>query len=439
MAQIQQHLLTLAALAITFASAARAADPIVPARRPVSVEKVKPQKIAEFPDFLSHICGSPGERHTKDRTYPSLGVDRDGEAPDSAWYHNRHARRRMSIEDLERGPGNSAPPASDGVWTIISAKTEGVTPGFQIQDRKGRRYLLKFDPPGFPELASGADVVVSKFFYALGYHVPENYIVYFDRDRLTLDPKAASQKKIREEDVDESLARVTQDSRGRYRALASRLLEGEPVGPFRFHGTRADDPNDVIPHEHRRELRGLYVFAAWLNHTDAKSGNTLDMVVREKGVTFIKHHLIDFGAALGSASHEAKSPRQGHEYHIDVKPALLQLVTFGLHVPKWARVKHSPLPAVGAFEAEAFDPGRWKPNYPNPAFENRLPGDTRWAAKKLAAFRDAEIRAIVETGQYSDPRAVDWIVETLISRRNKLIKAFAQDDAPAGERNVSRR
>jgi hypothetical protein len=36
------------------------------------------------------------------------------------------------------------------------------------------------------------------------------------------------------------------------------------------------------------------------------------------------------------------------------------------------------------------------------------------------AFRDEHIRAIVQTGHYSDPRAEDWVIRVLIGRRQKI-------------------
>ena len=86
------------------------------------------------------------------------------------------------------------------------------------------------------------------------------------------------------------------------------------MGPFEYHGTRADDPNDIHPHEHRRELRGNRVFAAWLNHDDSRAINTLDMLVKKDGRQVIRHHMYDFGAILGSATRFPDPPENGHEY-----------------------------------------------------------------------------------------------------------------------------
>src|SRR4029450_1647274 len=85
-----------------------------------------------------------------------------------------------------QGPGNTEPPDADATWQIIAAKNDGITPGFVIEDQQKRRYVLKFDGPDFPELASAADVISSKFFYALGYNTPENYIVHFNRETLSV-------------------------------------------------------------------------------------------------------------------------------------------------------------------------------------------------------------------------------------------------------------
>ena len=60
-------------------------------------------------------------------------------------------------------------------------------------------------------------------------------------------------------------------------------------------------------------------------------------------------------------------------------------------------------PSVGRFEADAFDPLKWKPEYPNPAFDNMRPDDAFWAARIVSQFTDEVIRAVVEKAHYSDP------------------------------------
>ena len=73
-------------------------------------------------------------------------------------------------------------------------------------------------------------------------------------------------------------------------------------------------PNDIFPHEHRRELRGMRVFAAWLNHDDSRAINSLDVLVGQPGRRHVRHYLIDFGSTLGSGSVSAQKPRAGWEY-----------------------------------------------------------------------------------------------------------------------------
>jgi hypothetical protein len=228
-------------------------------------------------------------------------------------------------------------------------------------------------------------------------------------------------------DVDEVLEKVPRDREGRYRGMASLTIAGDIIGPFRYYGTRKDDPNDIFEHQNRRDLRGLYVFAEWLNHTDTKSLNTLDSIVEESGVRYVRHHLIDFGAILGSDSFEAKSPRAGNVYLFDLKPAAWQFLSLGLYVQSWMAANYPHLPAVGRLEYEHFDPETWKNNYPNPAFDLRTPADTYWAARKVMAFDDDAIRALVRTAEFSDSRAADWLVKCLVERRNRIGRAFLND------------
>ena len=437
----------LAALSILLAVSLEAAkfypdDPLLREPEPQRVEKAKRRKLSDYYDFFWNTFARPGEKQAPKRMIRAGGVNTLDEVMDGAWYSNRHYYRRMSIQELLRGAGESNPPA-DGPWKLLTVKSEGITPGFVIEDSRGERYWLKFDPLTNPEMATAADVIGAKFFYALGYHVPEYYIVHFPRERLMLTPKSELRDKLGKRramtarDVGEVLLRVPKERDGSYRAVASRGIKGSELGPFRYHGTRKDDPNDIVPHEHRRDLRGLFVFCAWLGHDDSRAVNTIDFLVEEDGRRFVKHYLIDFGSILGSASEKANSARSGNEHLFAWKPAALQFVTLGLYLPRWARADYPTLPSVGRFEHKVFDPERYKSEYPNPAFYNRLPDDCFWAAKQLMAFTDEEIRAIVKAGRYSDQRAEEWIVKCLIERRNKIGRTYVTRVLPLDRFSVS--
>ena len=67
---------------------------------------------------------------------------------------------------------------------------------------------------------------------------------------------------------------------------------------------------------------------------------------------------------------------------------------------------------------------------PNPAFRRARPDDTFWGARRVMAFTDEMIRAVVRTGQYSDPAAEQHIADTLIARRDAIGRAWLTDVNP---------
>jgi hypothetical protein len=380
----------------------------------VPVEKVTRHKLNDEYDFIQHTFGKQGDR-TKG---PAANINTLGEVPDSSWFQNRHGMHPMSLDALVQGPNSTEGPSTDGPWRVIEAKNEGITPGFRIRDARGDVYVIKFDPLTNPELATAAEVISTKFFHAIGFNVPENHLAFFTRQQLRPDKKGS----ITERDIEEILARVHRSPDGTYRALASRLLPGTPAGPFQYFGTRPDDPNDIFPHENRRELRGLRVFASWLNHDDSRAINTLDMVVEEDGRRYVKHYLIDFGSTLGSASVGPQKPRAGWEYMWEPKAALGRVFSLGLWDREWVRARYPEHSSVGRFESGLFKPEEWKPEYPNPAFDNVTDQDGYWAAKIVMSFTDEQIAAIVKSGQLSDRQAESYLTKTLIERRNKIGK-----------------
>ena len=134
-------------------------DPLVQEPQPLRVERARPRKISDVYDLVWHTVSTPGDKQRA----RAKDINTLGEVLEGAWYEKRHARRRMTPGQLRAGPGGNRPPA-EGPWLVVSAKTEGITPGFVIEDSEKRRYFLKFDPVSNPEIATAADVIGSKLF-----------------------------------------------------------------------------------------------------------------------------------------------------------------------------------------------------------------------------------------------------------------------------------
>lgn len=347
------------------------------------------------------------------------------EVPDSPWFTNRHARQ-AGLEEIARGPNRGEGPDPEGTWTVFRSKSQGLTPGFQIVDERGDRYVIKLDPVDVPELSSAAEVVSTKIFHALGYNVPENYIVRFHPDHFAIQEGTLVEDRFGDKmpltpfRFRRMIRRVPRDESGRMRVTASKYIEGVPIGPFRYYETRTDDPNDVVPHEDRRELRGLRLFAAWLNHDDTRAHNTQSSWVEERGRHVLRHYLIDFGSTLGSGSVKIQDAELGVHYFMDAELMKKNLTGLGFHVPLYRKARWPALPefqAVGRLESELFDCAAWKGNYPNPAFERMTARDAFWAAKILMTLDREALAAIVETGEYSRHEDAALLLQLLRERQ----------------------
>ena len=408
-------------------------DPIARVADTQDASRVQPKTVNLIYDEAINLFGNPGDPQMNRR---SMSINTIDEVPDSSWFTNRIiGSRPFTVEEVARGPNTGSGPAP-GNWSVVAGKSDGITPGFTILDTAGDRWFIKFDPPKWREMASGAEVAVTKLFHALGYNVPENHVTRLIPDTLVLDERATitavdgARRRLTASDVDRLLRMAARESDGSYRVVASKALSGTPIGPFLYAGTRPDDPNDIVPHEHRRELRAVRVFAAWTNHVDSKAINSLDTLVTESGRSFVRHHLIDFGSTLGSASIKPREYDEGHHYIFDPGPTIKGIVGFGFYIPSFHFIDYPDFPSVGHFSADRFDPPGWKPRVPNPAFRRARPDDTFWAARRVMAFTDEMIRAAVRTGQYSDSAAERHIADTLIARRDAIGRAWLTNVNP---------
>jgi hypothetical protein len=378
---------------------------------------------------IENLFWRPGDKVLGQRAKDINTVD---EVPDGPYFVNRAGRQPLTPAMVARAANTSDGPAP-GRWTVVSAKSDGITPGFTIRDTANQLWFIKFDPPGWRGMATGSEIVAAKLFWAVGYHtaeyhigslVPSNLVIGKDT-RIT--PPGETARLMNQGDIAWLLSRADRDPDGSYRVILSKAAPGRPVGRIKFHGTRADDPNDVVPHEHRRELRGYFVFAAWLNHVDAKGINSLSSLITENGRSFIRHYLLDFGSALGSAAIGPREGWEGYEALVEEPGAIgRRVLSFGFDIPVWRTQDYFESPSIGRLPLDhaKWNPENWWPHITNAAFRHMRPDDTFWAASKLAAITDDMIKAAVAEGKFGDAKSETFLAKAISDRRLRILQTF---------------
>ena len=391
------------------------------------------------------IVLQPLERFfTLDYGVEAVNVNALDEVPESSWFHDPRrppdggtARpRALGIDEMAWGAATPddvpVPPL-----TIVKGKTVGAMLGFVVKDARGVRYMVKLDPPGRPGFATSVEVVVSRLAWACGWRVPKELMIAIAPAELRIAPSATAKdereraRPFSRADLSRMLAPLAAGADGRVLVLASRWLPGDNLGPFRYQGRRGDDPNDRWPHEDRRELRGFGVFSAWVNNVDTLENNTLDMYEGAPGRGHVVHYQQDVGGAFGVWANQPMRPWMSHETYFDVPHILGALVSLGLSSGFWVeqrffdelRARDAAQPALGAFEAERFDPRAWRPNLPNAAFSRQTARDRYWAAKRIALVGERELRAAISAGRYPADVA-ERLYEILWRRRAAVLRAY---------------
>ena len=398
------------------------------ARTPLEIPRIMDDAVAGEVSRGLSIRRAVGEEHE------ALNLTRFDDVVSSAWFTHRNPARRMTPEEIRVGPTTGSGPDTTGALEIISAKVQGVSPGFNIRDSRGDVYVVKFDPKGFLHMSSAAGVISNRLLHAAGYHVPEDFVFVFSSSKL----KVADGAMIRGQDFKQhpltldvaldvlSLTDSLPD--GRYLAVTSKFVPGPPKGPFYFDGVREDDPNDHYHHEYRRELRGLYVVSSWINHVDMRWMNTMDAYVPPG---YLRHYLMDFAASLGSGTTRPHEPREGLEYNVGLWAGLGRVFTLGFYQVGWENMDWEVIdPTIGWLEGESFDPGAWKPNWPNRAFQLATDRDGYWGAKLVGSFSDEQIRAAVEAGRLPSRHAADTLATILMVRRDLVVRYWYDKVSP---------
>lgn len=375
------------------------------------------------------------------------------EVPDSAWFTNRLGKKKPSHEELLRGAcreEDMLDPEKGGEseWVIDQGKPNGASPGFRVRVGK-KKFMFKTDSKAQPERPSAASAIGAALYHAVGFNTSCEQIVYVERKKLKLTPglKFTANDGVTRSFDEAALEKVFGESSQRgntWRFQASAWLPGFLLGPFKYEKTRGDDPNDVIPHEDRRDLRGGRVLAAWLHHFDAREQNSMDSWIAtnakesESSPGHVRHYYLDTSDSLGSEwDWDGISRRMGDSYLLDFADIGTDFITLGIIERPWERKQRTKgMEMFGYFHWTEFDPARWRNEYPNPSFSRATEHDNAWMARILSRFDRADIKELVTLGKFTDPGATEFITEVLEQRLRKILDRYLTELSPIADLRV---
>ena len=223
-------------------ASANAAQPVYFPDDPIAIDpetqdagNVREWALSDPYDFVENTFFKPGDRTPR----RALNINTIDEVPDSSWFTNRAGVKPLTAEEVRRGPDTTSGPAP-GKWTVVSGKSDGVTPGFTILDSANVMWFIKFDPESNPEMATGAEMVATKLFWALGFHVPENHLAVLRHAQRRWPDAAELSRAV----IGQRLGSMARLSRQSQLILADSLLElGDVQGA---HAAIAELYNDRL-------------------------------------------------------------------------------------------------------------------------------------------------------------------------------------------------
>jgi hypothetical protein len=361
------------------------------------------------PVYLSEVYLHRPLRETLDLSpQPDAGdINSMDEVARSTWFSSRP----LDVGAMARGPDNTGPPLAP--FTVLPDPPMGLAAGaFSILDSRGSRYEICLDPPDRPEMRTAALAVASRLFWALGYITPPVFILRARADDFWRSEGATAQ-------VADILKSGATPSFGYYRVAALAWPPGVLLGYAPEGGTRSDDSNDLVPHENRRSLRALKVFASWLSLDNLGPAKTIDRYLGPPDEGHVVHFLVGLDEALGANSVVRAAdppPVEGGG------SPFTRLLTLGLFPNPRPKPTQTALPAVGDLPNN-IDPAAYAPPMPYEPADRLLGSDGYWAAKRMLSLSSTHIALAIAAGNITDPRA-QHAMQTAIEARRSTVAAY---------------